>query len=254
MSGQRFEPKEENFCALFIVGTDTGVGKTLVCGLLLDFFRRQGRRAITQKWVQTGAADDLAEHDTRALPAVVPPAAQERRVCYRFALPASPHLAAAAERRKISAIKIRRNFRELAADYETVIVEGSGGVLVPYNRTRYLIEIAASLHLPVLLVAENRVGAINHTLLSVEALRRRGLSLAGILFTQCHPPQHDEEAALANNPVIVRALSGEPVLGVLEYSADREVLRARSAAIFTRFCSRKGAGALRGIKCERRIV
>lgn len=203
--------------AFFITGTDTGVGKTVVAGLAGRFLLDKGYSVITQKWVQTGSSgfpDDISAHlrlmkkTKKSIKAYLP------SVCpYTFKVPSSPHLASRAQKRKIDIKRIKNSFRFLKNRFDFVIVEGTGGSLVPLNGNKLVIDIARELSLPVLLVASNRLGAINHTLLTVEAIKRRNMKLAGIIFNNSEG-KHDK-AVLEDNPKIVGRITGEKILGVL---------------------------------------
>lgn len=206
---------------MFITGTGTGVGKTLVTGLLAKLFLSQGQRVITQKWVQTGAVfpEDITTHDrlmNRQGPVDV------ARCPYIFPTPASPHLAAALADCSIQKEVILDYFYALKKQYDTVLVEGAGGVLVPYSQEAYLIDIAAQLHLPIVLVASTALGSINQTLLSIEAIRSRKLNLMGVFFTASSPDILPE--IQQDTPQIIRKLSGEKILGILPYSDTPEIL------------------------------
>ena len=171
---------------IFITGTDTGVGKTLVTGLLGRYLLDKGYDCITQKWVETGTigfSKDVDRHlklmgrkrrDVKDLMEHISP--------YNFQFPSSPHLAADLEEGRICEHKIRESFQFLSKRFDRVLVEGAGGALVPYKEDRFLIDIAKDLSLPVLIVAGNRLGAINHTLMTVEALKKRGMYIMGIVF------------------------------------------------------------------------
>lgn len=202
---------------MFITGTGTGVGKTLVTGLLAKLFLSQGQRVITQKWVQTGATfpEDITSHDrltNRQGPVDV------ARCPYMFPTPSSPHLAASLAGVSIQKEVILGHFYTLKKQYDTVLVEGAGGVLVPYSQEDYLIDIAAQLQLPIVLVASTALGSINQTLLSIEAIRNRKLNLMGVFFTASSPDILPE--IHQDTPRIVQTLSGVTVLGVLPYLND----------------------------------
>jgi dethiobiotin synthetase len=200
--------------AIFVAGTDTGVGKTVVTGLLARDLSLRGYRVATQKWVQTGRASDLDAHlrwmgRSRAefrgfLSAMVPCA---------LAAPVSPHLAAELGGSRIAVSRIRRGFELLSRHFDFVIVEGAGGLMVPLSRKKLLIDLARELDLPVLLVAGNRLGAINHTLLSLEALKARKMQVLGVVFNNL--PGARNPIVLRDNPKVIEALSGQRALGVL---------------------------------------
>lgn len=224
---------------VFITGTDTGVGKTIVTGLLARYCNARGYSVITQKWVQTGTADDIRIHDSffndcreqsemepfRRDPGIN--GQQRRRCCYSFSFPASPHLAAALAKQKIRASKIKQDFCYLAQRYDWVIVEGTGGSLVPYDRHNFLIDIAKELELILIIVAANKLGVINHTLLTGEALKHRKMTIAGVIFNQLPTDKKllkSEEIILKNNPKIIQELGAIPSLGILEASSDQKKL------------------------------
>lgn len=212
--------------AVFVTGTDTEVGKTVVCGLLGRHLLDAGYKVITQKWIQTGSADfpvDIAVHlklmnrTKRDLKSYLPYVAP-----YIFKFASSPHLAAALEKRKISTAKIKRSFNILSKKFDFVIVEGIGGALVPFNRKNLVIDIAKELDLPVVIVAQNRLGAINHTLLTIEAIKARDMKILGIVFNGRRAKGND--IILQDNPKIIKALSGEKILGSLPWLQDKDFL------------------------------
>ncbi len=211
---------------IFITGTDTGVGKTVVTGLLARYLLAAGYSAITQKWIQTGCdgfPPDIAAHVDITGPEKYPIEQSLDNICpYRLALPASPHLAAANENSSIDAAKIRASFHALARRFDFVLVEGIGGFLVPYNSKSLVIDIAADLRLPLVIVAENRLGAINHALLTIEAAKARAMRILGVIFNE----SDDEESPLVaeDNPKITADLTGETILGVLPRSTDKNAL------------------------------
>ena len=152
---------------LFITGTDTNVGKTLVCSWLClqtgyDYF----------KPIQTGIAQ---ERDSLVVLEYSNARIYPETYCYQA--PLSPHLAAAAEHETIDMQRI-----QLPAS-NRLIVEGAGGVLVPINNQALMVDLIVQLSIPVILVASSRLGMINHTLLSLEALRSRHLNILGVIVT-----------------------------------------------------------------------
>lgn len=204
---------------LFIAGTDTGVGKTVVTGLLSRFLLQKGYRVVTQKWAQTGCAGAPSDIDTHLkfmgkkrkdfagyLPLMIP---------YAFKFASSPHLAAGLERKKINLGKIKKSIRILSENFDFVIVEGVGGLLVPLNEKALLIDVIQALNMGVVLVAGNKLGAINHTLLSLESLHARGINIIGIVFNNIL--KNGPGVILKDNPRIIKKLTGEAILGLLPY-------------------------------------
>jgi dethiobiotin synthase len=156
----------------FITGTDTGVGKTVLSALLCAALD-----ASYWKPIQTGADED-SDSLTVATLAGLP----EWRIfpeAYRFAPPVSPHLAArwAGEKIDFAKIAVPRS-----AGTEVLIVEGAGGVMVPVNEREYMLDLMRHLNLNVLLAARSTLGTINHTLLSLGALRLGGVTVAGVVL------------------------------------------------------------------------
>ncbi|MDO8602259.1 MAG: dethiobiotin synthase [Candidatus Omnitrophota bacterium] len=202
---------------ILVTGTDTGVGKTVIAGLLAKYMLEKGHNVITQKWIQTGCSDFVSSDAGLHLKIM----GREKKdikdylrhiLPYKFRAASSPHLACLIENRRISADKVIKSFRILSKRFDLVIVEGTGGVLVPCGKKKLLIDIAKELGLAALIVAQNRLGAINHTLLTIEALRKRRIKILGIIFNN---PEKENRIILKDNPVIVKALSGEKIFGVL---------------------------------------
>lgn len=215
--------------SLFITGTDTGVGKTMITGLLLKKLIGAGKKAVTQKWVQTGCSgisDDILTHLRSAgLPEDSRGAYANDISPYVLREPASPHLAAAMENTVISAGKIKSSFRRLAENHDIVLVEGAGGPLVPVSTRTLIIDLVRDLSLPVLIVSDNRLGAINHTLMAFETCVNRGLEVAGIILNNTVP--REETVILEDNRRIIDVFTGGKVLG--EIAHDRTPGRSLSS-------------------------
>ncbi len=190
--------------AIFVAGTDTNVGKTIVTGLLAMCLIENGYSVVTQKWVQTGQKKKggFGKYSSSMAP-------------YSFKFASSPHLAARLEGRHIRKDKIKRCFRYLSANFDVVIVEGTGGLLVPLNSNTLLIDVIKELNIPVLLVIENRLGAINQALLSIEALRARRIKILGMIFNNIS--NNTDKRILKDNPNIINKLTGIKILGILPY-------------------------------------
>jgi dethiobiotin synthetase len=166
---------------VFVTGTDTGVGKTIFACALLRAYASRGLRAIGMKPVTAGfAAGAACNADVAALAAAGNVAApQASRNPYAFAPAIAPHLAAGEAGVAIDLASIRAAYDELARCADRIVVEGAGGVLVPLDDRLDMLDIALSLALPVVLVVGMRLGCLNHALLSAQAVRARGLTLAG---------------------------------------------------------------------------
>jgi dethiobiotin synthetase len=180
LAGSATPPAVAPARGVFVTGTDTGVGKTVVATALLRALCAAGLRAVGMKPVASGCERGRDPDDVVALHAAGNvDAPRDARNPYAFGPAAAPHLAAAATGRVIDAGVLQAAYAHLAAQADAVVVEGAGGALVPIDRTRDLLDMAAVLDLPVLLVVGIRLGCLNHALLTALAIRRRGLRLAG---------------------------------------------------------------------------
>ena len=201
----------------FITGTDTGVGKTFVTCALLHTLKAQGIAAIGMKPVAAGGdmtPDGLRNDDIEALrDASSVKLVSEDLNCYLFAEPIAPHIAAANEDVDIDLDVIRQRFDQLAELADAVLVEGVGGFIVPLGDGVDTADLAADLDLPVILVVGMRLGCLNHALLTQEAIRARGLTLAGWVANQIDPHMAELDANVDALEERIRA----PLLGVSEW-------------------------------------
>ena len=208
----------EAFRSLFVTGTDTGVGKTLVSAALLHALARRHRRVVGMKPVASGleqqgdawvSAD--AQH-LRAASTVAVPAELDNPVA--LPEPLSPHLAASRAGQHITVAQLLAAQRRLAELADVVVVEGSGGWRVPLNESETLADLAIALGAPVVLVVGMRLGCLNHAMLTAEAVRADGLTLAGWV-ANCVDPDMD---CLADNITALEQRLGAPLLGVAPWT------------------------------------
>jgi dethiobiotin synthetase len=170
----------------FITGTDTGIGKTYSTGLAARFLHSRGRPVITQKIIQTGCegvSEDILIHRKIMGTGLLPEDGPLTCPCI-MPFPASPHLAARLAGITLDMDRIGRTTDELARAYDYVLVEGCGGVHVPINEDATLLDYMEERRYPVLLVSSSRLGSINHTFLTLEALERRHIPVTGILYNR----------------------------------------------------------------------
>ncbi len=211
--------------AIFVTGTDTGVGKTLVTGLFARYLKEKNYKVITQKWVETGCrgfSQDIKTHlKIMGIGLSEIKEYLDLVSVYTFKEPFSPHKASALEARRINPEKIIKSYRRLQKKFDFVVIEGTGGALVPFNRRHLLIDLVRRLKLPVLVVAKNKVGAINHTLLTVEALRKRKIKITGIVFSDAGL---EDKEALRDNPKIISRFAKEDIFGRLPWRKRRNSL------------------------------
>ena len=177
--------------AYFITGTDTHVGKTLIASALLRAFASRGFRAVGMKPVAAGCEETsggLRCEDVESLRAAGNVAAPPGLINpYALVLPVAPHIAAERGGVEISIGTVLDAFRRLQAMSDVVVVEGVGGFMVPLNPRENTADMAQQLGLPVILVVGLRLGCLNHALLSAQALKQRGLKLAGWVANQVEP-------------------------------------------------------------------
>jgi dethiobiotin synthetase len=206
----------------FITGTDTGVGKTFVTCAMLHRLKAQGISAIGMKPIAAGGdmtPDGLQNDDIEALrDASSVKLASEDLNCYLFAEPIAPHIAAANEDVDIDMDVIRQRFDQLAELADTVLVEGVGGFIVPLGDGVDTADLAADLDLPVILVVGIRLGCLNHALLTQEAIRARGLTLAGWIANQIDPNMSEFEANVDALEERIRA----PLIGIIEFQKNAD--------------------------------
>ena len=185
--------------AFFVTGTDTGVGKTYVACKLIEQYAAQGYKVIGMKPVAAGCElvdGSWVNEDMLKLEAASNvQAPRELTNPYSFKEAIAPHLAAEKEGVEIEIEVIRQAFNKLRDIADVVIVEGAGGFLVPLNATQSTADLAVILNIPMMLVVSMKLGCINHSLLTVEAIKARNLALHGWVANQLDPTM----PALAEN-------------------------------------------------------
>lgn len=178
----------------FVSGIDTDIGKSYATGYIAKTWNEQGRRTITQKFIQTGNTDvseDILRHRHIAGTALLPEDLCGDTMPEIFTYPASPHLASRIDGRPIDFAKIEAAGERLAQRFDAVLVEGAGGLMVPLTDEMLTIDYIARKDLPLILVTSGRLGSINHTLLSLEAIKNRGIRLE-ILAYNLFPEDGDK--------------------------------------------------------------
>ena len=212
---------------IFITGTGTGVGKTIVTAAILRAARAAGIDAVPFKPVQTGAVDGpygLRAPDVEFCLAAAglkverDEAALMAPLLYKPAC--SPHLAGRIEGRPVDVDAIIAAAEKLLARHDALIVEGAGGVMVPLNDSATMLDLMAALGLPVLVVAINGLGTINHTLLTLSALRQAKLDSPGVVLNQPDPPAWGDEFIRRDNPETIVRFGGAAVLGDIPHAGD----------------------------------
>ncbi len=172
---------------IFITGIDTDIGKTIVTGLLAAYLKSKNINVITQKLVQTGCtevSEDILMHRKIMKIKTLDEDKSGLTCPYIFKYPSSPNLAAKIEKRSIDKKKISDATEVLKESYDTVLIEGAGGLYVPLNDQLNIIEYIKENNYPVILVSSSQLGSINHTLLSLEALKQNNIDLIGVVYNR----------------------------------------------------------------------
>lgn len=169
----------------FISGIDTDAGKSYCTAWYARELMQRGLRVITQKFIQTGNtghSEDIDLHRRLTGTGYLPEDKEGLTMPEIFSYPCSPHLAARIDKRPIDFEKIERATRELSHRYDTVLVEGAGGLMVPLTEDFLTIDYIAEKQYPLIFVTSGKLGSINHTLLSFEAIKNRGIALDTVLY------------------------------------------------------------------------
>lgn len=201
---------------LFVTGTDTGVGKTAVSVALLRCAVRRGLRPIPLKPAETGCVPDA--EDARRLWVAANRPVDESDVCpHRFRLPAAPAQAAALEGQRLQLHEVAAHAQAVAARGDWLLMEGAGGLLVPYGPDWTAADLIERLGLPAVVVARTALGTINHTALTVRELQRRRIPIAALVLNRTSP---DEQPQEAGSLPYVASGTGLTPLGPLPWLAD----------------------------------
>lgn len=173
--------------AYFISGIDTDAGKSYVTGYLASRLMKEGKRVVTQKFIQTGNvgfSEDIDLHRKIMGIGPLPEDTDHTTAPVIFSYPASAQLAARMDGREIDLDVIDRATATLLERYDVVLIEGAGGLMVPITDEFFTIDYVKTRNLPILLVVNGVLGSINHAVLSLEAIKSRGIQLAGVLYNE----------------------------------------------------------------------
>jgi len=200
----------------FVIGTDTEVGKTLVSGAFILKLRETGINTVGFKPVVAGTyrSPDGRElnEDLETLRLASGLGSDDIPLCpYVLSAPAAPHLVAQVQGIDLNIAVITKAFHKISASFDSVVVEGAGGFLVPLNKKEDLGGVAKAINLPIILVVGMRLGCINHALLTYEALKMRNLQLAGWIANALS----DEMPLLQDNIQTLKDRINAPLLGVI---------------------------------------
>lgn len=196
----------------FVTGTDTGVGKTYVTSLILEALRAEGAYPVGFKPVSCGDRDD-ADLLSKAsggldLDEINP---------LHFQAPLAPYTAALLENTEIQIPQILTSYERIAAKYDQIFVEGAGGWEVPLTPKYFISDLAKDLQLPVIIIAANRLGALNHIILTIHAIQAKGLSCAGVILNQL---EDEMDTPMITNKGILETLTDAPLLDHIIHGQD----------------------------------
>ncbi|MHC1585509.1 MAG: dethiobiotin synthase [Candidatus Syntropharchaeia archaeon] len=201
---------------IFVTGTDTGVGKTVITAGITGALKRKGIDVGVMKPIATGDSSDVdfiietcKIHDKKELINPV-----------FFKLPLAPLVASEIEGCEVDIEKIVACYKELADAHETVIVEGIGGIAVPIKKNFLVSDLVKIFNLPLLIVARAGLGTINHTLLTVEFARRSGIEISGIVINFYN--EKNADIAEKTNPEVIERLTGIKIMGIVPFDEEIE--------------------------------
>jgi dethiobiotin synthetase len=211
---------------LLIAGTDTGVGKTLVAGAIADWFKRRGRRVAVSKPCATGCRHEregLISEDAEFLAHCADTPHPLHVVCpQRYSEPLAPAVAAERAKKPVEWEEIERSIQTMSVGADVLIVEGVGGIMTPMDLKHTFLDVAVWLGLPVVIVARAGLGTINHTLLTIAALRGRGVKVAGVVINRY--PAETPGVAEETNPRAIERWGKTNVICVVPEVGEIQLL------------------------------
>ncbi|OGX03246.1 MAG: dethiobiotin synthase [Omnitrophica bacterium RIFCSPLOWO2_12_FULL_50_11] len=230
---------------IFVTATDTGIGKTIVSAGLALTLKARGMRVGVMKPVATGCFGDgprlisvdavylfeAAENEYAPLTSPV-----------RFRNPVAPNIASIYEQKEVNLDAIRNAFRELQKYYDFIVVEGIGGLLAPIKNNYLVANMIQEMKLPIVIVSHVQLGAINHTLLTVDSALIRGFIIKGIVFNRA--PLVNYSLAEMTNPRVIHELTGIRVLGTLPEMEELNVESCRFGRLKEVFADRINVDAI----------
>ncbi len=213
---------------IFITGTDTGVGKTFIAAGLIRAMKDQGINVCPMKPVESGCSikkGELVPEDAVRLISAsgVNETLDAVNPC-RLQHALAPSVAAEIEGVKIHRKKLLNAYYRLQKKYDITIVEGAGGIMVPVYKKYLFLDLATDLNLPVLIVSRPGLGTINHTLLTIEAARSRGLHILGVIVN--FADRAERGLPERTNPGVIKKLGRVPLLGIVPHGEEEATLRS----------------------------
>jgi dethiobiotin synthetase len=217
----------------FVTGTDTGVGKTIITAALIKASGLLGFKTCGMKPIETGClreGDKFIPSDGIFIKTVahVEETVDHISPCC-FEEPLAPLPASEIEGRPVDFEKIRKEHASLSHEYDVVVIEGIGGLLVPIRKDYFVLDLAKELRLPLIVVSRPGLGTINHTMLSVNYAIKEGLTVAGIVINYSRSPEGSP--AENTNPDVIKEISPVPIIGIFPYLKDLEETTIERAVV-----------------------
>jgi dethiobiotin synthetase len=205
----------------FITGTDTGIGKTIIAGAIAGVLRERGYDFGVYKPVQSGHLVHQSDGDAARLKGLSGVEDSVEQICpYSVAEPLAPELALKRAGQQVTLKDLQMGYHRLKEKHTYIIIEGAGGLAVPYVQDRLVVDAAAMFDLPLIIVARPNLGTVNHTLLTIEYARQRGLQAAGVIISGYREELAD--IGEQTNPAMIESYSGIPVLGIVPWIDELE--------------------------------
>jgi len=202
---------------IFVTGTDTDVGKTVIVACLASYLKKTGKKVAIYKPIHCGnlLEGNIKSPDLALVKELSNISEKDLFNDFSFSLASSPHLAAEHDRTSVDIQTIKDRTRSLLSTYDYVIIEGAGGLIVPLTRNYTVLDLIEDLSVPVLIVARAGLGTINHTSLTVNVLKSIEIPILGIILN-CFKGSLIEE----DNKKIINTLNNVPILGTVPFSED----------------------------------
>ncbi|MBI5328909.1 MAG: dethiobiotin synthase [Deltaproteobacteria bacterium] len=202
----------------FITGTDTGVGKTFVTAGIAAALKEKGINVGVMKPVETGCPENNGRLEPRDALYLKNAAGTSDELDlinpYRFKAPLAPSIASKIEKKSIDLNRIKACYDTLTAKHGIMLVEGAGGLLAPLNENEAVADLVKFLNLPLIIIAASRLGAINHTLLTIKYAQSAGIEIKGIIINY---PALATDESLSTNQTEIKRLANIPILGELPF-------------------------------------
>ncbi len=217
----------------FVTGIDTDIGKTYITGLLAKYLLEKGKSVVTQKLVQTGCkgiSEDIIVH-RKIMGIPLYKVDKNKITCpYSFSFPASPHLSSEMEKINIDMKKIDKSTETLKKEFKFLLIEGAGGVMVPLTRKRTTLDFISERNYPIIIVSSPKLGSINHTLLTINAIKSKNLEIKGIIYNT-YP---DEKREIMNDSVKIFKdfLPNTPIITVPKISIEKSIPKIDFSKLF----------------------